>query len=283
MAKRFTDTDIWEQDWFVSLPNKYKMFWFYIKDKCDDCGVWRPNKEMFQRIITEPINLNEFLVFVNTDEKHRILVLDNGRWFLRDYFFFQYGDNFNPHSPVHRGVLKRLVTHGIHVSEINKVHIGKLVNADIQTLREIAYQYPKDTLVVEYGYPINRVKDKDKDKDNKEIVIVGSSIKEGEEKKISSSPIGSEKVTDVARKVWDDEMWRNNVCMGNSLQPEELKKWMAKFNASVCNDTIANFGASTYKKMIQNWISKQMANGITLNGTHQSKASNSAPLQRYHQ
>ena len=42
MAKRFTDTEIWEQDWFIDLPNKYKLLWNYIKDKCDNVGIWRP-------------------------------------------------------------------------------------------------------------------------------------------------------------------------------------------------------------------------------------------------
>ena len=167
MAKRFTDTDIWDQDWFVALPNKYKLLWNYMKDKCDDCGVWRPNKEILQRIISEPLNLNEFLVFTNTEEKERILVLKNGRWFLKDYFFFQYGDKFNPHSPVHRGVLKRLVSHGIHLKELSKVFTGKLEYVDSHILRQVAYDYPKDTLEETYGYPINRVKDKDKDKEYK--------------------------------------------------------------------------------------------------------------------
>lgn len=166
MAKRFTDTEIWEQDWFVALPNKYKLLWNFIKDKCDDCGVWRPNKEILQRVLSEPLNLNEFLVYVNSEEKERILILLNGRWFIKDYFFFQYGDNFNPHSPVHRGVLKRLVNNNIHIRELSKVTVGKLIDAEIQILRDIAYSYPKDTLILDYGYPINRVKDKDKDKDS---------------------------------------------------------------------------------------------------------------------
>ena len=165
MAKGFTVTILGEQDWYVALPNKYKLFFNYIKDKCDDSGVWRPNKELIQRIISEPINLNEFLVFVNTEEKERILVLSNGKWFLKDYFFFQYGDKFNPHSPVHRGVLKRMVSHGVHIKELSKVFSAKLVNADFQILRQIAYDYPINNLLIEYGYPINRVKDKDKDKE----------------------------------------------------------------------------------------------------------------------
>lgn len=163
MAKRFTDTDIWDQDWFVALPNKYKLLWQYIKDKCDDCGVWRPNKEILQRILSEPLNLNEFLVFINTEEKERISVLKNGRWFLKEYFVFQYGNKFNPRSPVHRGFLKRLVLNNIHIKEIPNIECNNLKEADFEILRQIAYEYPTDTLLIAYKYPTDRVKDKDKD------------------------------------------------------------------------------------------------------------------------
>jgi hypothetical protein len=108
MAKRFTDTEIWEQDWYIDLPTKYKLTWNYIKDKCDNCGIWRPNKSLLQRIIGEPVNLEEFLTFVNV-EKGRITVLPTGRWFLRDFFIFQYGDKFSPTSQIHKGAIKQLV------------------------------------------------------------------------------------------------------------------------------------------------------------------------------
>ena len=101
MAKRLTDTEIWEQDWYIDLPNKYKLMWNYIKDRCDNSGIWRPNKSLLQRIIGEPINFNEFIEFVNIDKK-RIIVLPSGRWFVKDFFIFQYGEKFSPESPVHK-------------------------------------------------------------------------------------------------------------------------------------------------------------------------------------
>jgi hypothetical protein len=164
MAKRFTDTEIWDQDWYIDLPNKYKLFWNYIKDKCDSVGIWRPNKGMAQRIIGEPINLDEFLSFINI-EKQRVLLLNSGRWFIRDFFIFQYGEKFSPTSPVHKGALKILLQNGIHPNEILKDSIGKLKELDLQQLKEIAYSKDINILSEAYGNPIQRVKDKDKDKD----------------------------------------------------------------------------------------------------------------------
>jgi len=40
MAKRFTASEKWEDLWFSELSNKYKLFWIYLLDKCDNAGVW---------------------------------------------------------------------------------------------------------------------------------------------------------------------------------------------------------------------------------------------------
>lgn len=164
MAKRFTDTEIWEQDWFIDLPNKYKLLWNYIKDKCDNVGIWRPNKSILQKIVGEPINLDEFLSFVNL-EKERLKVLPSGRWWIKDFFVFQYGNRFSPESNVHKGALKALVQNGIHIREIFQDGIGNLKDIDFQELRTIAYAKDIKTLSVAYGNPIERVKDKDKEQD----------------------------------------------------------------------------------------------------------------------
>jgi hypothetical protein len=166
MAKRFTDTEIWEQDWFIELPNKYKMFWFYVKDRCDNAGFWRPNKANFQKMIGEPINMDDFLSFVNGD-KERIKVLPTGRWFIKEYFIFQYGDKFSPTSQVHKGALKTLVQNGVHPAEILSGSIGNLESLNIQQLKEVAYAKDIDNLNIAFGNPSLRVKDKDKDKDKK--------------------------------------------------------------------------------------------------------------------
>lgn len=138
MAKRLTDTKIWEQDWFIELPSKYKLFWNYIKDVCDNAGFWRPNKVLAQRIIGEPLNVEEFLSFVNIDKK-RVIVLPTGRWFIREFFVFQYGEVFSPESYVHKGALKLLLANGVHISEILTAGIGNLHNVGLEELKEIAY------------------------------------------------------------------------------------------------------------------------------------------------
>ncbi len=164
MSKRFTDTDIWDQDWFIELPNKYKLLWNYVKDKCDNVGIWRPNTSIIQKIIGEPLNIMDFLKFVNTEEKERIKVLPTGRWFVKDFFIFQYGNEFSPTSPVHKGALKQLVANGIHPNEILGLNSGFLQNADFHVVKQIAYDKSNDKIKEAFGIPIHRDKDKDKDK-----------------------------------------------------------------------------------------------------------------------
>ena len=46
MAKRFTDTQKWSEDWYLDLPITYKVFWIYICDNCNHAGIYKPNKRV---------------------------------------------------------------------------------------------------------------------------------------------------------------------------------------------------------------------------------------------
>lgn len=91
--------------------------------------------------------------------------------------------------------------------------------------------------------------------------------KEGEGEKREEGPqkpIGSEKVAECARSSWDDQRWRESICMGHAITLDQLKKWMAQFNASICNDAIHDFDPGKYKKLFGGWLNKQRAKGYTL-------------------
>lgn len=89
--------------------------------------------------------------------------------------------------------------------------------------------------------------------------------------------LGGEKVKSVANEVWKDQHWKDSICMGLSLKPDELKKWLAMFNSSVASDSIPDFDKGKYKKMSRGWIVKQQSKGITVE-TNGIKKSDSAPL-----
>ena len=90
MAKRFTDTAIWDEDWFIALPKDYRELWFYIKDKCDHAGIWRPNIATFNKLFDCSAEGKKALELFNKD-KERIIIIKGGRWFLPQFIPFQYG------------------------------------------------------------------------------------------------------------------------------------------------------------------------------------------------
>jgi len=103
MSKRFTETEIWDEDWFIDTPKEYKLFWFYLKDQCNHAGIWRPNLRIFEAINEVKIDLKKAIQYFNTD-KERIAILKSGHWYIIDFFVFQYGTTFNISNRVHESI-----------------------------------------------------------------------------------------------------------------------------------------------------------------------------------
>ena len=119
MAKRFTDTMKWNEDWYLDLSLIDKLFWIYICDNCDHAGIFKPNKRMFELLIGGEIDVQKFLNTVNQD-KARICVLGNGRWFLAGFIEFQYGNKLNPNNRVHKSILNILNDNDLNLEVFDK-------------------------------------------------------------------------------------------------------------------------------------------------------------------
>lgn len=156
MAKRFSDTEIWSEDWFLEMPNEYKLFWFYMLAKCDHAGLFKVNLRSFRGLIEvndrsiegqEQVlfRSSEALKYFNTG-KNRIRVISENLWFIEDFFVYQYGTTINTNNRLHESIQKQLEKNGIELTSIRGV------------------------LDLKHG-----VKDKDKDKDS--ISLTGKQIK----------------------------------------------------------------------------------------------------------
>ena len=84
MSKRFTDTALWEEAWFLELSSKYKLFWVFIKDRCDGAGVWPINERNLKHYIGEKIDIQDALIELNMDDSGQI-VCYNRRANFRGY------------------------------------------------------------------------------------------------------------------------------------------------------------------------------------------------------
>ena len=123
MAKRFTDTEIWNDDWFYELSPEYKLFWFYIKDDCNHAGIWKPKTRSFAALSDVEINLENALEYFNMG-KNRIRVLNSGHWLIEDFFLFQYAERtklINLNNRVHKSVFDTYMSMCVPLSTIRGI------------------------------------------------------------------------------------------------------------------------------------------------------------------
>lgn len=144
--KRFTDTEKWKDSWFRKLPSEYKNLWQYITDNCDNAGIWKPDFELASFFIGQTIESTTAINLFNENKK-RIKVLENSKWYITDFISFQYGELTEKCKP-HLQVLSLLKKH----------NLTKEYAKGILTLQEKDKEQDKDI-----------EKDKDQNKDqNKE-------------------------------------------------------------------------------------------------------------------
>lgn len=111
-----------------------------------------------------------------------------------------------------------------------------------------------------------------------EYSIVDNTVEE-EGQKIEIQIVGTDLAVSTARLVWDDQKWREQLCMAHIMPETDLKQWMAQFNASVSNDPIPDFNAARYKKLFGGWLNKQKGKGYKLekNNNHSPQLRKLAP------
>lgn len=149
MAKRFRDSNIQDEDWYIILPMEYKLLWDFICDKCDHAGIWKPNLVKFTAF-NATVDLEKALEHFNDDESDpRLIKLENGKFFLPGFFVFQYGPKLNLKNSVHLSISQIYYKNGVKQSSI-------------KGLKEVT----------------EGIKDKDKDKDNKKEPEIKNEIPE---------------------------------------------------------------------------------------------------------
>jgi hypothetical protein len=115
MAKRFTDTNKWADEWFQDLSPVNKCLWVYICDNCDNAGVWKVNKSLAEFQIKAKIDWQKaFVSFGN-----RCVFIKEDRVFITGFVKFQYG-NLSEHCTPHKKIIALLQSHGIDFNNLSK-------------------------------------------------------------------------------------------------------------------------------------------------------------------
>ena len=103
MAKRFTSTEIWAEDWFLDMPTEYKLFWYYMLSTCDHAGIFKVNLRSFCGLNGVKLTSAMALDYFNFD-KQRLRVISENVWLVEDFFVYQYGTTFNWNNRVHESI-----------------------------------------------------------------------------------------------------------------------------------------------------------------------------------
>jgi hypothetical protein len=234
MAKRFTDTEIWQEDWFLDLSIEEKLFWFYLKDVCDHSGFWRVNRKRFEYIVGKKFSLEQFFETANRD---KIRIIPYGeRWYLKTFIKFQYGQTLNPTNRLHESIIKNL---NLYVSDGNDLEV-----------------------ILTSFRPQIEVKDRVKEKDKEKEKEIG---KEGLEEK------PKEKISKIIEPVHPLQEWIKQNCprvakLDKQLTYEEAEKIAAEFDREqIINKLLAmeNKRKLDYVSVnltLRNWLIKDQNN-----------------------
>jgi len=217
MAKRFTDTDKWKDEWYTDLPNDYKIIWQYLLDTCDNAGIYKRNVKLLNIMcntnVSETDILNAF--------KLRVTPISDEKWIINKFCVFQYGPDFLESK--NKAV----------ISVVNKLIENNLYQSSTNTLL-IPYLSPINTLSIPYGYSIDtpkeqeqeqeQVKEQDKEQVKEEVKYEYSDRAKGNTKNIA------ERLLDVLMDADSDdykynravEDWRE---LGGIDGVSELLEW----------------------------------------------------------
>lgn len=102
MAKRFTDTKIWDKQWFRQLPPRLKEFWRYVCDHCDGFALWNVDLETASHFINETITAEDLKFF-----EGRFYLIGDKIWCPR-WLKFHY-KQFRTTNKVHVAVARKTV------------------------------------------------------------------------------------------------------------------------------------------------------------------------------
>jgi hypothetical protein len=113
VAKRFTDTDKWKDEWFLELEPTLKVLWIYILDTCDHAGIWKANFKLASYSVGTILDKQSAIKAF----KSRVKVITDDKWHVTKFISYQYKGKLNPEkNNAHRGVVNALILNGIDTS-----------------------------------------------------------------------------------------------------------------------------------------------------------------------
>ncbi len=216
MAKRFTATEIWNEDWFLDMPIEYKLFWYYMLSTCNHAGLYKVNLRSFCGLNGVNLTSTKVLEYFNAG-KQRIRVINNSLWLIEDFFVYQYGSTLNPNNRVHASIVKEYLKYGIELTSIR----------GLKDLKE-------------------GVKDKDKDKElistNKDTAVLVS--------KVNSGFV----CYNVEEYLLGNQLAFEKICMATSRKAEDVKKELHLYHLWLAKKEMYPMGNGAAEAGMESWL-----------------------------
>jgi hypothetical protein len=117
VAKRFTDTKLYDQDWYLSLSPRLKCAWEWLCKRCDQLGIWSVSMKRLSFEVGEPVTLEEL------QEHFKVVMIGEDKLFIPGFAAFQYGDEagrLSPKNPFHKSIAAKLDSLRLPVPEFKE-------------------------------------------------------------------------------------------------------------------------------------------------------------------
>ena len=217
MAKRFTDTEKWRDEWWGSLPNDYRIIWLYLVDSCSIAGIWKKDFRGMNFNCNTNIDESTFSKVFGSR------LIDRGQFFFIPKFLrFQCPKGLNSNKPAVLSIVKEL--------QLN--NLTEIVNES----------FGNDFLII-------KDKDKGKGKGTDNGKGNGQGHEQAEIHDAGPEPdhilVDGEKVFDVVKLLEIREAALNGRCSEHKLQPWRVlvPPWFAQNIGGSFKDTNHVFNA----------------------------------------
>jgi hypothetical protein len=108
MAKRFIDTGIFDDDWFMDLPKDAKLLWIYFITKCNHAGMIKINEKLC-KLQTDIRDLSSVIIQLD----NRLVTVSEHLYFIPKFIEFQYPGFPNSKAKAQQSAIDILVKYDL--------------------------------------------------------------------------------------------------------------------------------------------------------------------------
>lgn len=165
MAKRFTDTEKWKDEWFLELEPAMKVFWIYLCDTCDNAGFWKENFKHASFFVGAVMDRQSAIKALG----ERVKLLPSKKWYIKKFIPFQYGPALYENNPAHKSVIHLLNFEGMdqeveilpEAGGFQRKRISKSAREKVFTQAEFTCEYcgerpSSSELVIDHIIPVSK-------------------------------------------------------------------------------------------------------------------------------